>query len=160
MTRQTRRSARVVRALLVAVGIAPFVPALAFRFASLAPFAHALDAWFAFQCERDPARMLGVGAVCARCLGIYAGLGLGAALARPKLPPPWLELGLGAAVLALLSDVASEAFGWRGASAPLRLATGFLLGYAAGVIVVARLAPARGGEAGRDEREHAQKPYW
>jgi hypothetical protein len=128
----------LLRALLVALGVAPFVPALA----PLGGLSHALEAWFAFQCERDPSRMLAVGAVCARCLGLYVGLGLGALVARPRLAYPRLELALGGAVALLLLDVASESFDWRGPSGPLRLFTGLALGYLAGVLVVVRLGAA------------------
>lgn len=129
----------LVRALLVMIGVAPFVPALAAHWGPLRGFADALDAWFAWQCERDPARMLGFGAVCARCLGLYVGLGLGALVARPRAAWPRLELALVAAVVLLLADVGSEALGLRGPSASLRLVTGLVLGYLAGVTVVVRL---------------------
>ncbi len=133
------RPARVaLRVLFIGVGVGPFIPALAVHFTPLSGVARLLDAWFALQCERDPARMLGVAAVCARCLGIYVGLGLGALFARPRLDFPRLELALVAAVALLLLDVTSEALGWRGASAPLRLATGLGLGYVAGVVVAER----------------------
>src|SRR3954465_4946955 len=118
----------VLRALLVAIGLTPFVPALADHWAALRGLGAALDAWFTFQCERDPARMLRVGAVCARCLGLYAGLGLGALVARPRAAWPRLELALSAAVAFLLADVVSEALDLRGPSASLRLLTGLVLG--------------------------------
>ncbi len=147
-----------MRLLLVAVGLLPFVPALALRVPGLAWLAHALDAWFAFQCERDPARMLRFGAVCARCLGLYVGLGTGALVARPRLGSARLELWLALAVLAMGADVASEALGWRPSWAPLRFATGLALAYPAGVIVVAWLegAGASTGHAARPET--AQNP--
>jgi len=126
--------------LLVGLGLAPFLPSWLARFAALAGAARVLDAWFAFQCERDPARMLPFGAVCARCLGIYVGLGLGALIARPRRRRPSLEIWLGVAVLAMLADVVSESLGWRPAWAPLRLATGLALAYPAAVLVVATLA--------------------
>lgn len=129
----------LVRGVLVAFGVLPFVPALAWHVAPLRGLADVLDAWFAFQCERDPSRMLGVGAVCARCLGLYVGLGLGALVARPRAAWPRLELALLAAVALLLADVGSEAWGLRGPLASLRVLTGLLLGYAAGVAVVVRL---------------------
>ena len=129
----------LLRALLVLVGFAPFVPALAAHWAPLRGLADALAAWFALQCERDPARMLSFGAVCARCLGLYVGLGLGALAARPRAAWPRLELALVAAVALLLADVGSEAWGWRGPSASLRLVTGLLLGYVAGATVIVRL---------------------
>lgn len=128
---------RAVRALLVAAGASPFLPPL---LEHMAPgVAGALDAWFRFQCERDPARMLGVGAVCARCLGLYAGLGAGALVARPRLTTTRLELWLAAAALAMLLDVGTEWLGWRPPSAGLRLATGVALGYPAGIAVIAGL---------------------
>jgi len=145
-----RRSvALVARATLVVAGTLPFLPALFARVGANAP-AQALDAWFRFQCERDPARMLAVGAACARCVGLYAGLGAGALVALPRLAPRRVELWLGLAVLAMLLDVASESLGWRPAWAPLRVVTGLWLGYPAGVAVVRALtawvngaAPAR-----------------
>ncbi|HEX5100205.1 MAG TPA: DUF2085 domain-containing protein [Polyangiaceae bacterium] len=138
------RLVAVARALLVLVGLSPFAPAL-LAGAGATRLAEALEAWFRFQCERDPQRMLGAGAVCARCLGLYVGLGLGALLARPRLHARRLELWLGVAALLMLVDVGSEWLGWRAAWAPLRLVTGLLLGYPAGVAVVAGLdARARG----------------
>jgi uncharacterized membrane protein len=141
---------------LVAVGLAPFVPALGSHVAALAGLGRALDAWFSFQCERDPARMLGFGAVCARCLGLYVGLGLGALVGRPRLSSPRLELWLAGAVLAMGADVATEALGWRGPSAPVRLATGLALAYPAGVLVVTWLGG--GASRARSARKPAQKP--
>jgi uncharacterized membrane protein len=114
----------LARPLLVAIGVAPFAPALFSHVPALGWLARALDAWFSFQCERDPARLLGVGAVCARCLGLYVGLGLGALVGRPRWATPRLEIWLGVAVLAMLVDVMSERLGWRSPSAPLRLVTG------------------------------------
>ncbi|HTQ06030.1 MAG TPA: DUF2085 domain-containing protein [Polyangiaceae bacterium] len=143
---------RLIRCLLVAVAFVPFVPALVLHVPAFAWLGRALDAWFAFQCERDPARMLRLGAVCARCLGLYVGFGLGALVGRPRLAPPRLELLLAAAALAMGADVASEALGWRPPSAPLRFATGFTLAYTAGVIVVAWL------EGPSPRREAAQNP--
>jgi uncharacterized membrane protein len=120
------------RGVLAIIGISPFLPAL-FTHLGAASLAGLLDAWFRFQCERDPLRMVAVGTVCARCLGLYVGLGVGALVG-------WkLELWLAVAVVAMLADVASEALGWRPAWAPLRLATGLVLGYPAGVAVIAGL---------------------
>jgi uncharacterized membrane protein len=142
--KRRRELVAVARALLVLVGLSPFAPPL-LAAAGATPLAGVLDAWFRFQCERDPLRMLGVGAVCARCLGLYVGLGAGALLARPRLGGHRLELWLAVAALAMLADVGSEWLGWRAAWAPLRLATGLFLGYPAGVAVVVGLeAWARG----------------
>ena len=92
-----------------------------------------LDRWFAFQCERDPARTLELGGallpVCVRCLGIYLGLGLGALVLRPRLKVWPLRLWVGVASVLMLADVGSEYLGLRPAWAPLRLLTGLLLAY-------------------------------
>ena len=132
------RLVAAARVLLVLGGLSPFAPAL-LAAVGATHLAAALDAWFHFQCERDPRRMLAAGAVCARCLGLYVGLGAGALFARPRLGGRRLELWLGVAVFLMLLDVGSEWLGWRAAWAPLRLATGLLLGYPAGVAVVAGL---------------------
>ena len=143
-----------VRVALVLVGLAPFLPALLAR-AGAVPVAHALDAWFHFQCERDPLRMLAFGSVCARCLGLYVGLGLGALVARPRLGSRRLELWLAFAALAMLADVGSEWLGWRPAWAPLRFGTGLALGYPAGIAVLAGLAA---GAAVEGSPARSQKP--
>ena len=100
--------------------------------------------------------LVGVGAVCARCLGLYVGLGLGALIGRPRLATPRLELWLAGAALAMGADVATEALGWRAPWALLRFATGLALAYAAGVIVVAWLSGASAARS--DSNEPAQKP--
>lgn len=133
-----RRLVAVARALIVLIGLSPFAPRLLADLGASA-VAVALDAWFRFQCERDPLRMLAAGAVCARCLGLYVGLGAGGLVARPRLGGRRLELWLALATLAMLADVGSESLGWRPAWAPLRLATGLLLGYPAGVALIAAL---------------------
>ena len=143
------------RGVLLLVGVSPFLPAL-FTHVGAGSAAALLDGWFRFQCERDPVRMLGVGAVCARCLGLYVGLGAGALLLRPRLGGRRLELWLAVAVVAMLLDVASEALGWRPAWAPLRLATGLALGYPAGVAVIAGLEGWSDG--GRPDAALAQNP--
>jgi len=132
------RLVAAARGALLLAGLSPFLPALLAQ-SGAAPVASALDAWFHFQCERDPARMLAAGAVCARCLGLYVGLGLGALVARPRLRSRRLELWLALAALAMLADVGSEWLGWRPTWAPLRFGTGLALGYPAGVAVVAGL---------------------
>lgn len=139
------RSARFLGvALLASIGVWPLLPVLSHAWPALAPLERMLEPWFALQCERDPARMLWLGstalAVCARCSGIYFGLGLGALVRRPALGARWLALwALGAAVLMLL-DVVLERRGAHGAWAALRLATGALLGYPAGAGLAALIA--------------------
>lgn len=124
----------VVRALLLAVGIAPFLPR-AFPSAS-----QPLQAWFAFQCSRAASRMLPIDvAVCARCLGIYVGFGLGALTLWPRLRPLPARLVIGVAALVMMLDVASEALGMRPPAPWFRLLTGLLLAYPAGATLVLEL---------------------
>jgi uncharacterized membrane protein len=139
-----RRLVTALRAVLLLAGAAPFLPASSFE-----PLldASGLSAWFSFHCERDPARMLAFGAVCARCLGIYAGMALGALGVGQKLGALWLERALVFAVLAMLADVASEILGWRPAWAPLRIGTGVLLGVSGTAVALEALGA------------WAQKPY-
>ena len=128
------------RALLTSVAALPFLPLLLCRVPGLTPIAVALQGWFAFQCERDPHRTLHwLGhalPVCARCLGIYLGLGLGAGIMRPALGASGLRLWIVLAAALMGLDVATEALGLRPAWAPLRLLTGLCLAYPVGVALV------------------------
>jgi uncharacterized membrane protein len=153
-----RRSVRLglaVRGLLVFGGIAPFLPALTEGVPGLSALGRALDAWFSFQCHREEARALVASSVCARCLGIYVGLALGALVGRPSPAPGRHVLWLLVAATALVADVTSEALGWRPPSAPLRFLTGSMLAYPAGVSVVAALGGTPGQRNGaRGRRAH------
>jgi uncharacterized membrane protein len=132
-----QRLASFVRGVLVFAAVAPFLPALFHGIPLLAGFARLLDAWFSLQCERDPARSFpGIAAVCARCLGVYVGLGLGALSARPRLRLGWLQLWIALSALLLLADVLSEAHGQRPASASLRMFTGLLLAYPIALVIL------------------------
>jgi uncharacterized membrane protein len=132
-----------VRVLLVFGGVAPFLPALFEGVPGLAAFGRVLDAWFSFQCHRDEARSLVTSAVCARCLGIYVGLALGALVVRPRLPPRKHLAWVAVTAALLVLDVLSEALGWRPAWAPLRLVTGFSLAYPVGVSIAGALQSRR-----------------
>lgn len=133
-------------AALVVVGALPFVPLAVHTWPALAPLGHVLDAWFTLQCERDAQRTLTCGgvplAVCARCSGIYFGVGLGGLLRRPALSPQRLRSWVGLAALAMLADVALERAGLHGPWTLLRLSTGLLLGYPLGAGLGARFARA------------------
>jgi uncharacterized membrane protein len=139
MTRRDPR-ARVVRALLVAVALLPFLPRLTRGIPGLSLLGELTQRWFGFQCQRDAARslvFLGEALpVCARCSGIYLGFGLGALLLRPRLRPTWLRAWLLVASALMLLDVLSEAFGVRPAWAPLRVLSGVLLSYPVGAALV------------------------
>ena len=130
-----------MRSLLVFAGVAPFVPAWTEGIPGLAAVGRVLDAWFSFQCHREEARTFLTSAVCARCLGIYVGLGLGALVVRPRLAPKQHLLWMGVAAAALAADVLSEAFELRPPFAPLRFATGLALAFPAAVSIVRAVAP-------------------
>lgn len=140
MTERAReRLAVIVRALLVFLGVAPFVPALARGVPVLGVLGQGLDAWFSFHCHRDPARSLPGCAVCLRCFGIYAGLALGALFAGPHLGAKHVRWLVGAA-LVLVLDVATEALSLRPPSGALRFVTGFAFAYPAAVSIVVALS--------------------
>lgn len=150
-----RIAGRVMRGALVFVGVSPFIPHLVEGVPVLGSVGVALEAWFSFQCQRDPARtfhFLGrLLPVCARCLGIYLGLGLGAAVLRPRLGVWPLRIWVGLAALAMLLDVWTETLGMRPPFAPLRLFTGLFLSYPVGAALVwsaRELGQPAGGEAG------------
>lgn len=128
-----------VRVTLAVIGFSPLwvwavsdIPALSWLGA---PF----DAWFSYQCHREPERSLEflgrLLPVCNRCLGIYLGLGLGAAFMRPKLSVWPLRLWVGFAAAAMILDVWTESLGMRPESATVRLLTGMLLAYPVAVAV-------------------------
>jgi len=123
----------VVRPLLLLLGSLPILPELLSRVPGLATLGNAIEIWFSFQCHRDVSRSLSIWGkpfpVCARCLGIYWGLALGALLLRPRLTPKLLKLCVGSAMLVMLLDVLTEALQMRPESAPLRLVTGLLLSW-------------------------------
>ena len=99
-----------------------------------------LRSWFELQCFRDPSRLLGMVGVtlplCSRCAGLYFGLALGAAWARPRLRRSVLLTWFGCSLLIMLLDVLSEQLGMRPAASSLRLATGLLVAYPASVLAV------------------------
>jgi uncharacterized membrane protein len=130
-----------LRALLIVVGLLPFLPGPLEHVPGLSLVGHSIDAWLELQCGRDPDRMLGIGAACARCLGIYGGLGLGALIMRPRLPVATLFRLVLAGLLLLALDVGSEALLDRAAWAPVRVATGLAFAYPAGVLAVAAFPP-------------------
>ncbi|HEU5076351.1 MAG TPA: DUF2085 domain-containing protein [Polyangiaceae bacterium] len=149
MTGVRSRSARVsalvglapaVRVLLMVVGLSPWLPALASELPGLSSVATLAEAWFGFQCHRDPSRALTLGSielpVCARCFGIYAGLGFGALVLRPHLEPRFVRLWLVVAVVFMLLDVATELLEMRPASSALRVLSGGLLAWPIGVALV------------------------
>ena len=135
--------ARALRVALVVAGISPFLPLVFHGVPVLDTIGRGFDSWFAFQCHRDPARTLSVGArllpVCSRCFGIYFGLGLGALLMRPKLGVWALRIWVGFAALVMLLDVLTEVLAMRPSMTLLRALTGTLLALPVGSALVRAL---------------------
>jgi len=125
--------AGLARGLLIAVAALPLLPPFVTESRLLAPVARLALRWFSFQCQRDPARALLLCGqplpVCARCFGIYLGVGLGALLLLPRLGPRGLRFWVIGASALMLLDVLSERFALRPAWAPPRVLSGALLSY-------------------------------
>ncbi len=122
---------------LACLALLPLLPLLSRLVPALTPLERAASLWFDLHCHRDPARtphLLGVTlAVCARCSGIYFGLGAGALLRRPHLTPRALRLWVALAAALMIADVTLETYALHESWWPLRLTTGALLGYPVGV---------------------------
>ena len=132
--------APLVRALLILAGVSPWLPSLLSELPVVGHLGTLVEAWFGFQCHRDPARALTIGGlalpVCARCFGIYTGLGLGALVLYPHLAPKFVRVWLFGAIVIMLLDVATELLDMRPPSAALRLGTGLILAWPIGVALV------------------------
>ncbi|HKY38934.1 MAG TPA: DUF2085 domain-containing protein [Polyangiaceae bacterium] len=123
-------------AALACLALLPLLPVLSQLLPPLTPLERAGLVWFDLHCHRDPARtlhLLGVPlAVCARCSGIYFGLGVGALLRPPHLSPRTLRLWVALAAALMIADVALETYALHQPWPLLRLTTGALLGYPVG----------------------------
>jgi len=146
---RAQRSYVLARSVFVAAAVIPFVVPWLERWPSSVTVASALRAIYGLQCHQRVSRGFVVwGAalpVCARCLGIYAGLGLAALIGRPRLRPDpfkaWFLIG----GLLLLVDVATEWVRLRPPAAWLRAATGAFLSYGIGLAILLALRPQRFG---------------
>jgi hypothetical protein len=141
-----RAARRLGLGVLVSMALWPLLPLAARHWPLIAPLERVLGVWFDLHCQRDPQRtpwLFGAPlAVCARCSGIYFGLGGGALLRWPRLAPPALRLWVAGAALLMLADVALERWGVHGAWPGARLVTGVLLAYPVGAGLADALAPA------------------
>src|SRR4051812_39919696 len=119
MTGGAGRAARLLGlGLLASTALWPLLPLAARHWSFITPLERVLGVWFDVHCERDPARtpwLFGAPlAVCARCSGIYFGLGGGAVVRWPRLAPAALRLWVALAATLMLADVALERWGIHG----------------------------------------------
>jgi uncharacterized membrane protein len=132
-----------VRALLVFVGALPWLVALARGLLPLGAFGAALDVAFRPLCHRMPERslvLIGVTMpVCSRCAGIFAGIALGALVARPRLDVRASRALILAAGLLMIGDVLAQDLGVHPVWHAARLVTGGVFGYALASALAAQL---------------------
>jgi uncharacterized membrane protein len=142
-----------LRALLVIAGVMPWIFALAgARPAELVLTFHML-------CHQLPERTLSLrGAemlVCSRCAGLYAGVALGALLPLPKRLLPWGRRFVVFAIAAAIVDVVTQDAGLHPPFHPVRLATGFLMGFCGTAFMCGAIC-----EEGRVEKLTKEPPPW
>lgn len=129
-----------MRLCLLALGLAPLLTWAGSALLQAEWLVAPARAWFTFQCHHAPSRSFAwagdVLPVCARCLGIYAALSISGLLAAPGTKWTTLFAAFTLGALSIAVDVATEANGWRGQSALLRVVTGALFGYPAGVALI------------------------
>jgi uncharacterized membrane protein len=135
--------ARAARAGAVMVGLSPWLLPLARAWLPLGAAGVLLDAAFVTTCHRIPERTLVLAGVampvCSRCAGIFAGVAVGALVARPTLTPRAWRWAITAASVGMLADVVTQDAGLHPVWHPLRIATGLLFGYALAAACVSLL---------------------
>jgi uncharacterized membrane protein len=134
-----KRDTRIVQ---VVVGAVPVAILAASLFCSWAIAEGASTQWrvlFRIMCHGRPERCLEVFDVampiCARCVGVYAGLfaGLAAFPAFRFLREQALRVMVAAALMPLALDGLTQLSGLRESTNPLRIATGVVAGFAFGL---------------------------
>lgn len=129
----------VARASMIAIGVSAWIVPLVHH-ASEGAW-RVLDWLFIPVCHRLPERTIALFGVlmpvCSRCAGVFAGLALGALIARPKLElATWRKVIAATAVL-MIADVITQDAGVHPLWHPVRLATGAAFGYATAAALVA-----------------------
>lgn len=129
-----------VRLLLILAGALPFLTWWLIRLELHGGLVTLARSWFELQCHGVDARSLRLldqpFPVCARCLGIYAGLAVGGAFGRgvASWRTLWIALMVGATLMVL--DVLTERAGLRPPLPALRVVTGLVFACPAGVALV------------------------
>lgn len=124
---------RWFRAVLVFVGLTPWILPLARARLPLGEFGVAFDFVFFAMCHRRPARTLffeGVAMpLCSRCAGIFLGVALAAAIGRPILALRLWRWLFAIACALMLADVVTQDLHIHPVWHPTRILTGVLVGY-------------------------------
>lgn len=128
-----RRWVRVTSGVLLLLAILPWLTALLAHASAGRGIANGLRWLYGFQCHQRAGRSLSLAGqilpVCARCTGIYLGLGLAVLVGRPRLRPDPFKAWFLVGALFILLDVATEWVGLRPPSAGFRALTGAFLSY-------------------------------
>lgn len=133
----------LLRGLIAAFVLLSLLPWVTAALASL-PHAQglvsALTSLYGLQCHQRSDRAFSLLGhelpVCARCTGLYLGLGLSALVGRPRLRPDLFKVWFLVGGLVLLLDVLTEQVAMRPPSDWFRAATGALLSYAVGLVLL------------------------
>lgn len=145
-----RRSHRLLLALRVSFVLAALLPLVAPLLecsSGTAELGAAVRSLYALQCHQRVGRSFHFWSaalpVCARCYGIYLGLGLAALVGRPRLRPDAYKAWIVVGAVVVLVDVASEWVGLRAANAWFRLANGGLVAYGIALGMLQAVRPRR-----------------
>jgi uncharacterized membrane protein len=144
-SRRWRVAIRLFIVISLWLAALPWLTVLLSKFHGTYAISETLRDVYGFQCHQRASRSfswLGVSLpVCARCTGIYFGLGFAVLVRRPQLRlnslKAWLLLG----ALFLALDVATEYVGLRPTSALFRFVTGAFLSYGIALLLVRALTP-------------------
>lgn len=134
---------RLARASFVLAGVLPWlVPSLRGAPQS-ARVGALLDLAFLPFCHRLPERTLLLGGVamplCSRCAGLFAGVALGALVARPALPLARWRRWITAAFALMILEIAAQDLHLHPIWHATRLLTGALFGYALAAATITAL---------------------
>ncbi|MGC4065764.1 MAG: DUF2085 domain-containing protein [Polyangiaceae bacterium] len=132
-------SAVAVGIAFTALALLPWLTVLLRRIPLMHRSSLVLERLYGLQCHQRLGRSFVIWGehlpVCARCTGVYLGLGLAVWIGRPRLRLDALKAWMLASALLLVADVASELVGLRPANALFRAFTGVLLAYGIGLVV-------------------------
>jgi uncharacterized membrane protein len=128
------------------LGVLPWVLPLLRAYLPLGRAGDLLDAAFTTMCHRLPERSLAFAGVtmplCSRCAGIFAGVAVGALVARPRASTGAYKLALAATGVAMLADVVTQDLGLHPVWHVTRIATGAAFGYVMGAACLRAVLPA------------------